>query len=528
MERSRVIVLALAAILATMAAPAWAENVVRWVSATGMSTWEPTKATALVLNGRAQVYEGLTLLDADLSLRPALATAWTLVRPDTWRFELRRSVRFHDGSPLTVEDVAFSLDRAHGEGSEYAYLLTSIAAVTATGEHEVEITTRQPDLLLPVKLKSLAIISRVWAERHGAELPARPADATAHTYTHANGTGPFVLESFEPVSKRAVLVRNPRWWGLERYPHNIDRIVWTPEPDPERRLALLLDGEAELLQDPPLDRLDRLRGVAGIKLARAGALITVFLCPDQGSAELRTSDVKGRNPFADRRVRQALYHAIDVEALIRKALGGFAVPIGMVAPPGINGHDPELDRRLPHNPERAKALLAGAGYPDGFAVRLDCPDHRREACRELAAQLALVGIRVTVDTVLPEQFEARLKARGSDLYLFSDQATITMDSAELFHDLFYSPPAFYGGAIGYADPAMNALIDQIDGEISSPIRDVLIERAWRTVLDDVVVVPLYRPLLVWAMRDTLEVPASSLGRPHFHQARVTSPPARTR
>jgi hypothetical protein len=75
---------------------------------------------------------------------------------------------------------------------------------------------------------------------------------------------------------------------------------------------------------------------------------------------------------------------------------------------------------------------------------------------------------------------------------------------------------------------MNALIDQIDGEISSPIRDVLIERAWRTVLDDVVVVPLYRPLLVWAMRDTLEVPASSLGRPHFHQARVTSPPARTR
>ena len=159
MERGRVIVLALASILATMAAPAWAENVVRWVSATGMSTWEPTKATAIVLNGRTQVYEGLTLLDADLSLRPALATSWALAGPATWRFELRRGVRFHDGSPLTAADVAFSLDRARGEGSEYAYMLTSIAAVTATGEYAVEITTKQPDLLLPVKIKSLAIIS---------------------------------------------------------------------------------------------------------------------------------------------------------------------------------------------------------------------------------------------------------------------------------------------------------------------------------------------------------------------------------
>jgi peptide/nickel transport system substrate-binding protein len=518
----RVIVGALA--LATMAAfSVRAENVVRWVNATGMPTWEPTKANILVVNGRTQVYEGLTLLDADLTLRPGLATAWALVRPDTWRFELRQGVTFHDGAPFTAEDVAFSLDRARGEGSEYAYITTSIAAVTTVDERTVEITTRQPDLLLPVKLKSLAILSKAWAERHGAGVPPRSGDAAAYTFAHTNGTGPFALESFDPASRRAVLVRNPHWWGLERYPHNIDRIVWTMEPVPERRLTLLLNGEVDFLQDPQPDQVDRLRAAPGLKLVQASALLTLFLCPNQGSAGLRTSDVEGRNPFADRRVRPALYQAVDVEVLIAKALGGLAVPIGMVAPPGVNGYDLELDRRLPFDPGRAKALLAEAGYPDGFAVRLDCLDTRREVCRELAAQLAPVGLRVTVDVAPVEVLQPRLEAGASDLYLYNDQATTTLDSVELFRDLFHSRPTFRGRALGYANPEVDALIERIDTELSSPIRDALIEQAWRKVLDDIVVIPLYRPVFVWAMRDGLELPASPLGRPHFHQARLTSP-----
>src|SRR3954454_5422647 len=275
MRRVRAIVYALAILTATAVAPVRAENIVRWANANGVPWWEPSSNDYPSWNGLLQVYEGLTRGDADLSLRPDLATSWTLVRADTWRFELRQGVTFHDGAPLAAEDVAFSVDRARGEISEYASTLAAITAVAAIGEHTVEITTKQPDLLLPVRLRYVAIVSKAWAERNGARLPARRDDAAAYTFGHEDGTGPFTLESFDPASKRAVLVRNAGWWGLKDYPHNIDRIVLTAEPDPERRLRLLLDGEIDLLQDPALDRLDRLKGVPGIKLVRTSGLLVV-------------------------------------------------------------------------------------------------------------------------------------------------------------------------------------------------------------------------------------------------------------
>jgi len=497
--------------------------VVRWVSAEGVPTWEPAKDDVQSANGLNQVYEGLTQTDADLSLHPALATSWTLVRPDLWRFELRQDAHFHDGTPLTTEDVVFSLARAGTEGSDYVYVADAITAVTAPDEHTIEITTKRPELRLPSQLKTLRVISKAWAERHRAEHPARRDDTAAYAFAHANGTGPFMLESFDPASKRVVLVRSPGWWGLAAYPHSIDRIVWTVEPDPERRLALRLDGGADFLQDPPPDRLDRLRGAPGIKLAQTNALLTIFLGPDQGSNELRTSDVKGRNPFKDRRVRQAVYQAVDVDTLIAQELGGLAVPAGMVAAPGVNGYDPELDRRLPYDPERAKVLLAEAGYPDGFAVRLDCGENCRKVRLGLAAQLAAVGLRVTPDVQPFETFKARISTRATDLYLGSEQASFTLDSAEPLREVFHDPPSYWVGATGYANPALNGLDERIDAEVSSPIRDALIEQAWRVVLNDTAVVPLYRPLVVWAMRDTLELPIVANGVPRLRQARLTSP-----
>jgi peptide/nickel transport system substrate-binding protein len=331
-----------------------------------------------------------------------------------------------------------------------------------------------------------------------------------------------MVESFEP-GRRAVLVRNPDWWGTAAYPHNIDRIVWTVESDAERRLALLLGGEADFLQDPPLDRLDQLQKTPGIRLVRMSLLNTTYLGLNQDSPELRTSDIKGRNPFKDRRVRQAVYQAINAEALIARALGGLSEPAGMIATHGTNGYDPELDKRLSYDPERAKALLAEAGYPDGFAVRLDCPSFRREQCREVAAQLAVAGLRVTADVQPFEIFRQRVADRVTDFYLSSDQAGMTLDSVEIFRDLFYSARPYWLTTPGYADAEMDALIDEMDGGISSPIRDALIEQVWRKVLDEIVVVPVVHMGAVWAMRDTLEVPPHALPWPLFRQARWTRP-----
>ncbi|MEK0083823.1 ABC transporter substrate-binding protein [Benzoatithermus flavus] len=516
------IVWALTAILIVVpAASVRGENVVRWVSAVGMIRWEPTNLDDPTSTGLAQVYEGLTLTDSDLTLHPALATDWVLVRPDMWRFHLRPGVRFHDGTTLTARDVAFSLERGRGKGSDYAIFITNVAAVTATADDTVEITTKRPDLLLPVKLRRMPIIPEAWALRHGAALPARLDDSSAYTFAHANGTGPFMLESFEP-GRRTVLVRNPNWWGSAAYPRDIDRIVWTIETDPERRLALLVGGEADFLQDPPLDRLDRLRNTPGIKLTSMDVLSTVFLGLDLGSAELRTSDVKGRNPFADRRVRQAVYQAIDVAALVTKAVNGLGKPAGMMTAPGTNGYDPELDRRLPYDPERARALLAEAGYPGGFAVRLDCPPHRRSPCEEIAAQLAGVGLRVVADIPPYPVFRQRVTDRASDFYLSADHPGMTLDSGESFHDLYYQARPHWLAAPGYADPVTEGLIERIDGEVSTPVRDALIDQTWRRVLDDIVVVPLYHTVWVWAMRDWLDVPPHALPWPLFRQARLAT------
>jgi peptide/nickel transport system substrate-binding protein len=367
----------------------------------------------------------------------------------------------------------------------------------------------------------MSILSKGWAERNGVALPARSGDTSAYTFAHENGTGPFMLESFEPGG-RTVLVKNPDWWGSKQYPHGIDRIVWTAEPDPEQRLKLLLGGEADFLQDPPRDRLDLLKDVSGVRLVRMSLLSTVFLGFDQGSAELRTSDVKGENPFADRRVREAVYRAIDAGALVARAQSGLGELAGMIATAGTNGYDPELDQRLPYDPGRARALLAEAGYPDGLAVRLDCAPHRREVCLEVAAQLAAVGVRATPDIQPFAMWRQRVTDRETDFYLSADGAGMTLDSTEVLRDLFYRPHPSWLLVPGYADPTLDMLLERIDGEVSSPIRDALLEQAWRRVLDDIAVIPLYHPVVVWAMRDTLDLRPHALAWPLFRQARLTA------
>jgi peptide/nickel transport system substrate-binding protein len=181
----------------------------------------------------------------------------------------------------------------------------------------------------------LAIMSKAWAERHGAELPSPLGDVRLdYVETHANGTGPFTLEEFEP-DERTVLVRNADWWGLAQHPHNIDRIVQTRVTDPARGAQLLFAGEIELLQFPPPDQLERIAATPGLKVQKAETNQTLYLGFDQASPELRSSNVKGRNPFADRRVRQAFYQGIDIGRII-DAIHGLGVPAGMMIwPKGI-------------------------------------------------------------------------------------------------------------------------------------------------------------------------------------------------
>jgi peptide/nickel transport system substrate-binding protein len=521
MIRFRATIAALAIGIA-LTSPAAAENVLRWASVAGAVTFDPHSANSGPdIIQQDPVYERLLATSARLAVVPQLAVAWRPVGPATWEFELRQDVRFHDGAPFTAEDVLFSLERARTEPSQYANFFVDISEVRAVDAYTVRITTRTPDALLPDRLRKLFIMSKAWAQEHSV---TRAADfnAAEETYAtrHANGTGPFILEAFEP-GRGIVMRRNPDWWGREHYPVNIDRIEFTPIAAPEQRGEALLKGESDLLTSPPFDALQRIEGTPGLKLAQTTQLHSVWLGVDQASAELRSSNIKGMNPFKDKRVRQAMYQAIDILAIRDDVMQGLSVPAGMIIPPGVNGHAPEFEQRLPYDPEAARALLAEAGYPDGFSVGLDCTNNGfvndETVCRAVAEQLSEIGIAVSINVQPMDRHYQKVDTRQSNSWLYSYTAE-TLDSMEMF-DVFFRSGGLFNNS-GYANPRVDELSGQLGTASLTYVRDALIEEVWKVVLDDLVNVPLHHQVLVWAMRDNLDLPISPLDYPVFREARL--------
>jgi peptide/nickel transport system substrate-binding protein len=510
-------------VTAAISGPAAAENVLRWASVGGARSFDPhahnETPTKAQLN---QVYEKLLDLDSDLRLVPALAVAWRLVDPTTWEFELRPNVRFHDGTPFTAADVVFSIARASSElpGASFARYTESVADVRVIDPHRVRIQTKFPDPVLPVEMSPIYVMSERWAKAHDVGLPTKGISEENHASRHANGTGPFILKRFEPTG-RVLMARNPEWWGFEQYPHNIDRIEFTPMANPEQRLAALRRGDLELLNEPPFSAIDEIEGIQDLKLARATEPRVIFLGLDQSRAELRSSEVKGKNPFGDDRVRRAVYQAMDIEAIRENVMEGLAIPAGMLIAPGLNGYAPDLDQRLPYDPEAAKDLLAAAGYPEGFGVTLDCTNNSNmtndEAiCRAIARQLGDVGIHVVINAQSKDVIYPKIDNRESDFYLDSWAAT-TLDS----HEVFINHYRTNGGvnAAGYSNPRVDELIETIGKTMVTYARDAMIEEVWKIVLEDIVYIPLHRQDIVWAMRDKLDIPVNPFNRPQFREAR---------
>jgi peptide/nickel transport system substrate-binding protein len=299
-----------------------AENVLRWASAGGALTWDPHGTTdAATSTWWQQVYETPFSLAPDLKFENRLFIRERIVDALTWEFELRQGVRFHDGTPLTAEDVIFSIERQR-ESSDQRHNVSIVATADAIAADRLRVQTATRDMLLPTQLRRVSVMSKAWAEQYGAAEPRSHRDAE-QTYArwHANGTGPFVLERADE-SGSIRLARNPDWWGWREHSGNIDRIEFTLVADPQHRLEMLLAGEIDLLTDPPFDAIEQIRKTPGLKLVQELELRTIFLGFDHEIPELRSSDIKGRNPFRDKRVRQAVYQAIDVEAIRRDVMRG--------------------------------------------------------------------------------------------------------------------------------------------------------------------------------------------------------------
>lgn len=504
------------------ATPALAENVVRFTGfAGGVLTFDPhSNFFKPDYVATSQVYEYLVGIDANLQLAPQLAVAWHPLSPTKWKFQLRQGVRFHDGTPFTAEDVVFSIERAKADSSGFKEHLQGIAAVMAVDVHTVHVDFAEPEPFPSTLLLDVAIMSKRWAREHGVTVPANlQAQEDTYATRRANGTGPFILETFEPMGDYA-MVRNPDWWGYGNYPHNIDRIEQIGITAADAQLNALLEAAIDLLIDPPYASHDRIRSAPGLRLVATRRLLSQYLGLNQARSELASSNIRGDNPFRSRLVRQAMYQAIDIEAILRDLMGEALIPAGMVIAPGVNGYSSELDQRPAFDPEGARALLSQAGYPDGFSVTLDCPgewgDDELATCRGVADQLGAIGIDVAVEFHGTGPYYQKLGRGESDFFL--DAMHTSPDSLEVLQELFHSRGL--RNYAGYSNPQMDELIEQIRGVMVTYARDALLEEAWEIAAEDLAYLPVRHSVAVFAMREELDLPPDPWAIPRFRLARL--------
>jgi len=497
----------------------------RWAGAGDVSSMDPySRAETFLLSFTANMYEPLVRRTKELTLEPGLAIEWGQVSPTTWYFNLRPGVKFQDGTPFTADDVVFSLNRASGKGSNMLGYFSTTKAIRKVSAMRVEVDTTRADPLLPSKWGALGMMSKAWAEKHNA---VNVADLTKAEEGFANrnamGTGPFMLKERKD-GERTVLVRNPNWWDTPT--HNLDEVVYMPIANPATRVAALRSGSIDMIYDVPPADTEGLRRDPNLKVAEGPETRVVFIGFNQESASLPESSVRDRNPYKDRRVREAIYRSIDVAAINRAVMRGLSFPTALLVAPVINGYTKDLDQRPPMlKPAEARQLLTEAGYPNGFETGMDCPNDRyvndEAICQAVAAMMARIGIKVDLLAQTRNKFFGKLMRKGdytpgkTSLYLMAWSPASTYDVHNVLDSLLQTPSAVtrrgQANIGGYSNPAFDALAERIDTETDPAIRMRVIRDATRLYIEDYAYVPLHQQALVWAMRKnvTLFQPADN-------------------
>ena len=464
---------------------------------------------SLQLSVLGNVYEGLVAHDKKLGLAPGLATKWAQTDPKTWRFELRRGVTFHDGTPFTADDVVFTFARAAADGSDMKTYTNEIAQVRKLDSHTVEIVTKNPFPILPDVISLVYIMSKKWCEENRAEKPVDKRKGVENTASFkTNGTGPFRLRARDP-GVRTVLVRNLNYW--DKVETNVDEVVFSPIGADATRVAALLSGEIDMMQPVPVQDVTRLRQNQNLTVMQGPELRTIFLGMDQARSELLFSNVKGKNPFKDVRVRRAFFQAIDIEAIKTRIMRGAATPTALMVAPGIKGFSADLNKRLPYDPEAAKKLLAEAGYPGGFELKMNCPNDRYvndgEICQAVAGMLARVGVKVNLEAETKVTYFPKILSRNTSFYLLG-WTPATYDSHNVLNAILGTPAPSGRGQFnlgGYSNARVDELVGLVQSETDQAKRNAMISEAFKLHQDQVGHLPLHQQALAWGMRKNVSL-----------------------
>lgn len=492
-----------AAALAVAAALAQAQTVRIADQGDALSMDPHSLNESLQLSIDGNVYEGLVGRGKDLSLVPALATSWKQTSPTVWRFQLRKGVQFHDGTPFTADDVLFSFARAAGDGSDMRANLNAVKAVRKINNYEIEIETTSPFPILPNQLTTTYIMSKKWCEDNQAVKPVdrRKGIENAASF-RANGTGPYRLRERQP-GVRTVFERNGNYWG--KIDGNAEKIIFTPIGNDATRVAALLSGEVDVMEPVPVQDVDRINASGNAKVLVGPELRTIFLGMDQKRDQLLYSNVKGKNPFKDKRVRQAFYQAIDIVGIQKTVMRGASHPTALMVGPGVHGYEAAMDKRLPYDPEAAKKLLAEAGYPNGFEVTMNCPNDRyvndARICQAVAANLARIGVKIDLAAEPKATYFPKVLRRDTSFYMLGWTPS-TYDAHDALNSLMACPDGKGAGQFNlgaYCNPELDKLITAIQSETDQKKRDQMIHEAFKIHMDDIGHLPLHQQALAWGV-----------------------------
>ena len=482
----------------------------RWASASDIPTWDIHSQNNALANGiHAAVYESLFYYNRKFELEPVLATGYRQVSPTQLRVTLRPNIKFHDGAAFNADDAVFSLNRAMDKTSNFGVYTQGIDRVVKVDDLSFDIFTKGPNPVLLRQLTELRMMDRDWAEKNKSTAP-KDIKTKDENFAHrnANGTGPFMLKSWDQ-DVRMVLVRNPSYWG--KLETNLTEIVYTPIRAEATRVAALLSGEVDMVLDPSPADMPRLRSAPNLKVLDGSENRTIFLGMDQFRDELPGSNVKGKNPLKDVRVRKALYQAIDINTIQRTTMRGLAQVTGTLVSPQVNGWTKKADARYPYDVEAARKLLADAGYAQGFEVDFACPNNRyindEEICQAITAMWARVGVKAKLRTLPLVTYFPMIQRYEASIYMLG-WGVPTFDALYSLQSLVRSVGAQGDGNYNvgrYSNPQMDALVERIKKEGDIATRNNLIEQSLLLSHQDVAYIPLHNQVIPWAMKRNIEM-----------------------
>ncbi|MFC3087266.1 ABC transporter substrate-binding protein [Tabrizicola soli] len=511
-----------AAASAVLAAGASAETL-RYATARDVYGLDPHGVTDSFTNiFTHHIYEPLVRYDAELNIEPALATRWEVIEPTRVRFFLREGVKFHEGQDLDAEDVAVSLMRMVNEKSPMKGNLPGLKAVEVVDPLTVDLILDGPSPILNNYLTNAFIMDKGWLEEHDAVAPIDASQGEeGYTTNNANGTGPFKLESRRPDAMN-VLVANEGWWDTPV--HNLTRIEHTPIASDATRVAALLSGEIDLIEPAPLQDAARIEEADGVHMLENAGLRTILLGINHGDT-LVDGNVEG-NPLKDVRVRKALTLAINMDLIRDKIMRGKSRNTGSTIAPQVRGHTDALDARAPYDVEAAKALLAEAGYPEGFAFNFNCPNDRyvndEAICQAIAAMWAQAGLEPRLVTEPRQMHFQKVDNHAVDVFMLGWATLPMLDGFSVLSAMLATTEGEYGTftPAGYSNPKVDELTKAIATEMDGDKRSAMMVEALGLAKEDYVWIPLHQQPMSWAARDTVEIPQAADDLVRLWYARV--------